>query len=147
MSQRVLAPARKPRLRAGREPARRTGNPQGGLGMKRTAGAFTLLAALGGCMSTEQRPDLADHFGQPGHAKEIAGAVGPWGQPVAVGANGLAVPSDNVTPVSVRGSGSSITAAGDGGVQQTGYMGGVMSSAAAGVAMSHVSGGHKGQIP
>ena len=115
--------------------------------MKRTAGAFTLLAALGGCMSTDQRPGLVDHFGQVGHAKEIAGAVGPWGQPVAVGANGLAVPADNnVAPIAVRGSSGSLSDNSTG-VQQASYSSTTAATAAAQKAKGWGQGRSQGKIP
>src|SRR5262249_13740636 len=78
--------------------------------MKRTAGAFTLLAALGGCMGTNQSTNPnQDHFGQVGRAKEMPGLVGPWGQPVAQTANGTAAPvSGTIIPISARGSGEGL---------------------------------------
>ncbi|MFL5342165.1 MAG: hypothetical protein ACJ8F7_18620 [Gemmataceae bacterium] len=110
--------------------------------MKRTAGAFTLLAALGGCMSTEHRSDTVEQFGQTGHAKEIAGAIGPWGQPVPVGANGLAAPA-NAATVSARGAMPT-----EGGVQQASYTSGVANAATGSAGVGHgAGGGHKGQIP
>src|SRR5438270_4196459 len=52
--------------------------------MKRTAGAMTLLAALGGgCMTQQTTPDThAGKFNQPAVAREAQGLVGPWGEPV-----------------------------------------------------------------
>jgi hypothetical protein len=76
--------------------------------MKRTAGAFTLLAALGGCMSTQSQPD-ADHFGRVGHAKEIPGLVGPDGAPVARAADGTAAPVSGLTPTAFRGASETLT--------------------------------------
>ena len=52
--------------------------------MKRSAGAMMLLAALGGCMSTEHKPSMMDSnnpAGGNGH-QTIANVQGPWGQPV-----------------------------------------------------------------
>jgi hypothetical protein len=53
--------------------------------MKRTAGAMMLLAALGGCVSTEHGPSIVDSNNNPGsgsgHAT-IANVQGPWGLPV-----------------------------------------------------------------
>src|SRR5579871_4475200 len=52
--------------------------------MKRTAGAMMLLAALGGCISTEHKPSMDSNNpgGGNGHLT-IPNAVGPWGQPVS----------------------------------------------------------------
>jgi hypothetical protein len=59
--------------------------------MKRTAGAFMLLASLGGgCISAQRGTDAAGHFNRVGYAKEIPQAVGPHGMPVPVGHDGLA---------------------------------------------------------
>ena len=52
--------------------------------MKRTAGAMMLLAALGGCVSTEHGPSMAD-ITNPGAGaghQTIPNVQGPWGQPV-----------------------------------------------------------------
>ena len=57
--------------------------------MKRTAGAMMLLAALGGCVSTEHGPSMAD-VSNPGAGaghQTIPNVQGPWGQPVSVPAN------------------------------------------------------------
>jgi hypothetical protein len=57
--------------------------------MKRTAGALVLLAAVGGCVSSDNGPNVAMGPSTcPGGAcsgpapRSVAGAVGPWGQPV-----------------------------------------------------------------
>src|SRR5262249_38381371 len=69
--------------------------------MKRTATAFTLLAALGGCMSTQTNSDpLNGSFGKAGYQKDVSGVVGPYGAPIARGANGMALPPTGVMPVS-----------------------------------------------
>jgi hypothetical protein len=53
--------------------------------MKRKAGALALLAALSGCVSTEKSaPQSPGQFGGVTRAREIAGAQGPWGEPVPV---------------------------------------------------------------
>ena len=55
--------------------------------MKRTAGAWVLLAAMSGCMSMEGGPEMASgpRVGcGSGKAREIPGVQGPWGQPVAM---------------------------------------------------------------
>ena len=67
--------------------------------MKRTASAFTLLAALSGCMSTQTDPNNGS-FGKAGYQKDVPGVVGPWGAPIARGANGMALPQSGVMPVS-----------------------------------------------
>ncbi|HLW67972.1 MAG TPA: hypothetical protein VKS79_21825 [Gemmataceae bacterium] len=67
--------------------------------MKRTVTAFTLLAALGGCMSTQTDPNNGS-FGKAGYQKDVPGVVGPWGAPIARGANGMALPQTGVLPVS-----------------------------------------------
>lgn len=67
--------------------------------MKRTAGAFMLLAALGGCTSTMSGPPWAGgpgfggvtHNGA-GRPPSIPGVVGPYGQPVAMAAPYNAAP-------------------------------------------------------
>lgn len=75
--------------------------------MKRTAGAMMLLAALGGCVSTEHGPSLANGNNPPGAGSghmTIANVQGPWGQPVpynparavAPGAAPATVPGDGV---------------------------------------------------
>lgn len=122
-------------------------NPEGGRCMKRTAGAFTLLAALGGCMSTHHKTEpTSDHFGRVGHAKELPGAVGPWGQPVAVGANGVAAPSESgVIPVSVRPAVSSEVPGGGGFIQKASYTGGLTAGVSASQAASY--GRRTGQVP
>jgi hypothetical protein len=69
--------------------------------MKRTAGAMMLLAALGGCISTEHKPSMADSNNPAsgnGHLT-IPNAVGPWGQPVPYNparAAGAPAPADGV---------------------------------------------------
>jgi hypothetical protein len=70
--------------------------------MKRTAAAITMLAGLsglGGCVApnTVQTPNRA------GHARDVQGVVGPWGQPVPAAANGNAALSGTVVPAAVRG--------------------------------------------
>jgi hypothetical protein len=52
--------------------------------MKRKAGAFMLLAALGGgCVTTEKTAPGPQPFGTAMQAQPASGFVGPWGQPVA----------------------------------------------------------------
>jgi len=64
--------------------------------MKRTAGAFVLLAALGGCMSADKSRQPTETFGKVSQAREIKGLVGPHGEPVPMGYNGRAyMPSDD----------------------------------------------------
>jgi hypothetical protein len=79
--------------------------------MKRTAGAMMLLAALGGCVSTEHGPSIVDSNspgGGSGH-QTIANAQGPWGLPVPYNparANAqapAAAPSDGVVRASYSG--------------------------------------------
>jgi hypothetical protein len=72
--------------------------------MKRTVTAFTLLAALGGCMSTQTDPNNGS-FGKAGYQKDVPGVVGPWGAPLARGANGMALPPSGVLPVSSQDDG------------------------------------------
>jgi hypothetical protein len=70
--------------------------------MKRTASALVLLAAVGGCVSSDNGPGgvAMGPSSSPGgacavHAPHtVSGAVGPWGQPVA------AMYSDNSKPMS-----------------------------------------------
>lgn len=70
--------------------------------MKRVAGAFVLLAAVGGCMTANQRDQRAGNFGRVGVAKEVPGVVGPWGTPVAAAANGMSAQGRSVIPVHVQ---------------------------------------------
>jgi hypothetical protein len=64
--------------------------------MKRTAGAMVLLAALGGCVTTEQGPSPGFGCGNCGgwgsRAPNVPGIQGPWGQPVTMAAPYLAAP-------------------------------------------------------
>ncbi|HEY8504528.1 MAG TPA: hypothetical protein VIL46_08090, partial [Gemmataceae bacterium] len=65
--------------------------------MKRSAGAFVLLASLGGCMTSQ--PNLTSQpnspaigkFNQARSARAVPGVQGPWGQPIAMGTNGRAI--------------------------------------------------------
>ncbi len=56
--------------------------------MKRTAGTWVLLAALGGCTSMDHNPSPlgCGSCGPRGHAATVPGVQGPWGQPVAMAA-------------------------------------------------------------
>jgi hypothetical protein len=63
--------------------------------MKRTAGAFMLLASLGGgCVSADRTKDPSGQFGRVGYAKEMATLQGPRGEPIARGYDGRAALSD-----------------------------------------------------
>lgn len=81
--------------------------------MKRTAGAFVLLASLGGgCISSNPAGEsISGTFGRVGHAKEIKGLQGPHGQPVAMGHNGQAymptgLPEHGPMPSTATGTGT-----------------------------------------
>jgi hypothetical protein len=66
--------------------------------MKRTAGAMMLLAALGGCVSTEHGPSMVSNKTQDagsGHYT-VPGVQGPWGQPVSYNPARAAAPTDGV---------------------------------------------------
>lgn len=58
--------------------------------MKRTAGALVLMAALGGCVSTDPGPSMSGSGGSCGGwasgRPTVPGVQGPWGQPVAMAA-------------------------------------------------------------
>jgi hypothetical protein len=58
--------------------------------MKRTAGAFVVLAALGGCVSTDPGPSTGGWAN--GGPAVVPGVQGPWGQPVAMAAPYTATP-------------------------------------------------------
>jgi hypothetical protein len=63
--------------------------------MKRTAGAFMLLASLGGgCVSADRTKDPSGQFGRVGYAKEMPTLQGPRGEPIARGYDGKAFLSD-----------------------------------------------------
>src|SRR5207248_119221 len=121
-----------------------------GKSMKRTAGAFTLLAALGGCMSTQPKPAV-NEFGGVGRARDIPGLVGPGGVPVQQAADGTAAPVSGATPVSFRGASAGLTPAAqaDSGVKQTSFTS--SSALAAGASAGRTAGfgpkKHDGQIP
>lgn len=96
--------------------------------MKRKAQAMVLLAALGGgCVSTPKAPDPATqvHNGVAGTLKAVPGAVGPWGEPVAMraGMTPAEAKSDGVNPAKAeKGDGvkqAKGQAARDSGLQQT----------------------------
>jgi hypothetical protein len=89
--------------------------------MKRTAGAFILLASLGGgCISADRANTPTSGFNRVSYAKEIPGIKGPMGQPIALGSNGQAylTSSDTggVTPANYTARSSS------NGIQQTGLL-------------------------
>jgi hypothetical protein len=87
--------------------------------MKRTAAAITMLAGLsglGGCMTT----DSAQTPMRAGHARDVQGVVGPWGQPVPSKVDGSAALSGTVVPASYRGTSD------DMGVQPAGAYGAPM---------------------
>jgi hypothetical protein len=52
--------------------------------MKRKAGALVLLAALGGCMSTDKTGPTQGQFGAVTRTRQVGGVQGPWGEPVPV---------------------------------------------------------------
>src|SRR5262249_33672371 len=56
--------------------------------MKRTAGAWVLLAALGGCTTMDHGPSTigCGGCGAGGPTPTVPGVQGPWGQPVAMAA-------------------------------------------------------------
>lgn len=63
-----------------------------------------MLAALSGCMSTQQMADpSAGHFGRTGSAREVPGVVGPWGAPVAMTARNTAAPVSGGEIIQVSG--------------------------------------------
>src|SRR5438132_1784553 len=65
----------------------RIGNDAGGRGMKRTAGALVLLAAVGGCVTTEQgmSPGGCGSCGAwTSGPPRVPGVQGPWGEPVTM---------------------------------------------------------------
>jgi hypothetical protein len=61
--------------------------------MKRKAGALALLAALGGCVSTEKTGPQPGQFGAVSQARQVAGVQGPWGEPVPVTAQSATPPA------------------------------------------------------
>src|SRR5947209_8700040 len=74
--------------------------------MKRCAGAFVLLAGLGGCMSADKSQPAPDtgRFNQVGYAKPAPGYQGPWGEPVpaqATTARGQ-MPATGVVPAGYK---------------------------------------------
>jgi hypothetical protein len=128
--------------------------------MKRSAGAMMLLAALGGCMSTEHKPSMMesnDPAGGNGH-QTIANVQGPWGQPVpynparAAGA-GKTAPADGVvtagyTPGAIdnlRGTGT------DNGVVRTNFtpspLPGFAGMNGTGACVANAGGGMMGPLP
>src|SRR5262245_13788263 len=65
--------------------------------MKRTAGAFMLLAALGGCVATESGPGMSGPAFSCGGGNgmtrpAVPGVQGPLGQPIAMAAPYSACP-------------------------------------------------------
>jgi hypothetical protein len=74
--------------------------------MKRTAGAFIVLAGLGGCLSADKTEPATGHFGRVGHTREASELQGPYGQPV--------------TPVSAVARGQSASSKKDSGLKQAG---------------------------
>lgn len=91
--------------------------------MKRKAQAMVLLAALGGgCMSTPKAdPATEVHNGVAGTLKAVPGAVGPWGEPVAMRAGVKPVPAKAEKSNGVKLAKAEKTAGGKpgSGIQQT----------------------------
>src|SRR5207253_11015922 len=150
--QRKTAPAV---VRRGRRIAGPEGQPgrdqdRQGESMKRTAGAFTLLAALSGCMSTQPKPAV-DEFGGVGRAREIPGLIGPGGVPVQQAADGTAAPVSGLTPVAFRGQSAGLTPAAktDSAVKPVSFTStsAIAAGASAGRATSFGPNKYNGQVP
>ena len=73
--------------------------------MKRIAGMWIMLAAVGGCASTEPGLDLGKGNGSSARAPAvIPGVQGPWGQPVTAMPAGMATDKSGVVQAGARGS-------------------------------------------
>jgi hypothetical protein len=120
--------------------------------MKRIAGAFTLLAALGGCMSANHRDRHAGNFGRTGSAKEVPGVVGPWGTPLPSAANGMSAQGHAVVPVHAQekepGILPAVFTAGPGsGLQQAHYGGDMRSPGNGPIVERGIQRKRTGQVP